>query len=241
MKRLMVMTGRAGKALLEINGDRSGAAVKYGGPGELWLFDGEGNSCRGGRPPFIPVGAMAVKNGTVLLTGGFAGKKELMERAKAEIMLRSPVPEKPRCDKERPAEKPSAPERQIYGGQSQPQQPRQRPPQSQALLEILQRAAELFPQDMGRQSAPPKEEPADRNEDAVNPFPEAFPFSRWKRISYPGTDRYYLEGEARMQGATYRIHALPGEYRPGRRPKGFDRFLRARDGSGYWVRVRREQ
>ena len=46
MKRLMVMTGRAGKALLEINGDRSGAAVKYGGPGELWLFDGEGNSCR---------------------------------------------------------------------------------------------------------------------------------------------------------------------------------------------------
>ena len=164
-----------------------------------------------------------------------------MERAKAEIMLRSPVPEKPRCDKERPAEKPSAPERQICGGQSQPQQPRQRPPQSQALLEILQKAAELFPQDMGRQSAPPKEEPADRNEDAVNPFPEAFPFSRWKRISYPGTDRYYLEGEARMQGATYRIHALPGEYRPGRRPKGFDRFLRARDGSGYWVRVRREQ
>ena len=190
MKRLMVMTGRAGKALLEINGDRSGAAVKYGGPGELWLFDGEGNSCRGGRPPFIPVGAMAVKNGTVLLTGGFAGRKELMERAKAEIMLRSPVPEKPRCDKERPAEKPSAPERQICGGQSQPQQPRQRPPQSQVLLEILQKATELFPQDMGRQSAPPKEEPADRNEDAVNPFPEAFPFSRWKRISYPGTDRY---------------------------------------------------
>ena len=93
---------------------------------------------------------------------------------------------------------------------------------------------------MGRQPALPKEEPADRNEDAVNPFPEAFPFSRWKRISYPGTDRYYLEGEARMQGATYRIHALPGEYRPGRRPKGFDRFLRARDGSGYWVRVRKE-
>ena len=47
MKRLMVMTGRAGKALLEINGDRSGAAVKYGGPGELWLFDGEGNSLQG--------------------------------------------------------------------------------------------------------------------------------------------------------------------------------------------------
>ena len=108
MKRLMVMTGRAGKALLEINGDRSGAAVKYGGPGELWLFDGEGNSVRGGSAPFLPAGAIAAENGEVLLTGGFAGRKELMERAKAEIMLRSPVPEKPRCDKERPAEKPSA-------------------------------------------------------------------------------------------------------------------------------------
>ena len=194
MKRLMVMTGRAGKALLEINGDRSGAAVKYGGPGELWLFDGEGNSVRGGSAPFLPAGAIAAENGEVLLTGGFAGKKELMERAKAEIMLRSPVPEKPRCDKERPEEKPSAPERQICGGQSQPQRPRQRPPQSQALLEILQKAAELFPQDMGRQSAPPKEEPADRNEDAVNPFPEAFPFSRWKRISYPGTDSIISRG-----------------------------------------------
>lgn len=235
MKRLMVMTGRAGKALLEINGDRSGAAVKYGGPGELWLFDGEGNSVRGGSAPFLPAGAIAAENGEVLLTGGFAGKKELMERARAEVLLRSP--EKPRCGGGQP-EKPSAPEEKRSGGQTLP---RQRPPQSQALLEILQKAAELFPQDMGRQSAPPKEELADRNEDAVNPFPEAFPFSRWKRISYPGTDRYYLEGEARMQGATYRIHALPGEYRPGRRPKGFDRFLRARDGGGYWVRVRREQ
>lgn len=75
MKRLMVMTGRAGKALLEINGDRSGAAVKYGGPGELWLFDGEGNSYRGGRPPFIPVGAMAVKTGRYCLRAALqAGK-----------------------------------------------------------------------------------------------------------------------------------------------------------------------
>ena len=83
-------------------------------------------------------------------------------------------------------------------------------PQSRALLEILQKAAELFPQDMGRQSAPPKEEPADRNEDAVNPFPEAFPFSRWKRISYPGTDRYYLEG-----GGPY-----AGSHIPDTRPAG---------------------
>ena len=34
MKRLMVMTGRAGKALLEINGDRSGA--EEGLPSYRW-------------------------------------------------------------------------------------------------------------------------------------------------------------------------------------------------------------
>ena len=239
MRRLMVMTGRAGKALLEIEWGGGGARAKYGGPGELWLFDGEGNSVRGGSAPFLPAGAIAAENGEVLLTGGFAGKKEFMERARAEVLLRSP--EKPRCGGGQP-EKPSAPEEKRSGGQTLPRQPMQRTPQSRALLEILQRAAELFPKDMGgRQSAPQKADEAYGNEDAVNPFPEAFPFSRWKRISYPGTDRYYLEGEARMQGATYRIHALPGEYRPGRRPKGFDRFLRARDGSGYWVRVRREQ
>lgn len=49
MKRLMVMTGRAGKALLEINGDRSGAAVKYGGPG----------SCGCSTAREIPSGAAA--------------------------------------------------------------------------------------------------------------------------------------------------------------------------------------
>ena len=238
MRRLMVMTGAAGKALLEINTDGAGAAVKYGGPGELWLFDGEGNSARGPRAPFIPVGAMAVKNGTVLLSGGFGGRKELMERSRAEALLRSQ--EKPRQRGGR--EEPSEPGERRGGGRTLPGQPIQRAQQSRALLEILQKAAELFPADMGGgQGAPQRADEAYGNEDAVNPFPEAFPFSRWKRVAYPGTDRYYLEGEARMQGATYRIHALPGEYRPGKRPKGFDRFLRARDGGGYWVRVRREQ
>lgn len=131
MKRLMVMTGRAGKALLEINGDRSGAAVKYGGPGELWLFDGEGNSCRGGRPPFIPVGAMAVKNGTVLLTGGFAGRKELMERAKAEIMLRSRYRRSPDATRSGRRRNPPPLSGDLRGA-TQPQRP-DAAPQSQVL------------------------------------------------------------------------------------------------------------
>ena len=183
MRRLMVMTGAAGKALLEINTDGAGAAVKYGGPGELWLFDGEGNSARGPRAPFIPVGAMAVKNGTVLLSGGFGGRKELMERSSAEALLRSQ--EKPRQRGGR--EEPSEPGERRGGGRTLPGQPIQRAPQSRALLEILQKAAELFPADMGGgQGAPQRADEAYGNEDAVNPFPEAFPFSRWKRVAYLG-------------------------------------------------------
>lgn len=45
-----------------------------------------------------------------------------------------------------------------------------------------------------------------------NPFPDAFPRSVWKRVLYPGTSRYYLEGEVVKDGARYMVHALPGEY-----------------------------
>lgn len=227
MKRLTVMTGRAGKALLEIETDGRGAAVRYGGPGELWLFDGQGNCTREKRPPFVPVGAIAAGEGEILLAGGFAGKRELMERARAEVLLR--------CQKRPDGSKAPGPDKAEGPGQ-----PMGRAPQSRALLEILQKAAELFPADAAEVLPPQDGEGTEGREDAVNPFPEAFPFSRWRRVAYPGTDRYYLEGEARIQGGSYRIHALPGEYRPGKRPRGFDRFLRARDGSGYWVRVSRE-
>lgn len=73
-----------------------------------------------------------------------------------------------------------------------------------------------------------------------NPFPDAFPRSVWKRVLYPGTSRYYLEGEVVKDGARYMVHALPGEYGAAmQRGNGFSRFMRAADGTGYWLRIRR--
>ncbi len=73
-----------------------------------------------------------------------------------------------------------------------------------------------------------------------NPFPDAFPRSVWKRVVYPGTSRYYLEGEVVKDGARYLVHALPGEYGAAmQRGNGFSRFMRSADGTGYWLRIRR--
>ena len=80
-----------------------------------------------------------------------------------------------------------------------------------------------------------------RTEPAYNPFPDAFPRSVWKRVSYPGSRHYYMEGEAMKDGARFIIHAIPGEFssQAPLRHKGFTRFMRAADGVGYWLRIRR--
>ena len=205
MKRLISMTGRAGRARLEITEAGGRYEASYEGAGELWLLSGEGRPHRGKSAEFMPMGAMVLnENGELLLHGGLCGKKGAFERARAEAMLMRP---------------------QIAQ-------------HSAALGEILQKAAELFPKDgeMGI-NGKKDEECLKTSENVVNPFPDAFPFSRWKRTAYPGTDSCYLEGAVLRSGTAYGITALPGEYRPGRRPEGFERFLRGRDGSGYWVKI----
>lgn len=216
MKRLISMTGSAGRALLEITEAGGGYEARYEGAGELWLLSGEGRPRRGNSAEFMPAGAMVLgEDGELLLCGGLCGKRGAFERARAEAMLMRP-------------------------------ETRQR---SAALCGILQKAAELFPKEEeetginGEKDANLVKdgikagECRKASENVVNPFPEAFPFSRWKRTTYPGTDSCYLEGEMLSSGAAYAITALPGEYRPGRRPEGFERFLRGRDGSGYWVKI----
>ncbi len=215
MKRLISMTGSAGRARLEITEAGGRYEASYEGAGELWLLSGEGRPHRGKSAEFMPMGAMVLnENGELLLHGGLCGKKGAFERARAEAMLMRP---------------------QIAQ-------------HSAALGEILQKAAELFSRDEETEINSEKdanlikdgikaEECREASENVVNPFPDAFPFSRWKRTAYPGTDSCYLEGEVLRSGAAYGITALPGEYRPGRRPEGFERFLRGRDGSGYWVKI----
>lgn len=111
---------------------------------------------------------------------------------------------------------------------------------SAALCEILEKAQELFAP-LGEQQQAAEREPQRQEEGdtVLNPFPQAFPFSRWRRVTYPGTDSCYLEGETLRNGVAYSIYALPGEYRSRPRAKGFDKFLRSRDGSGYWIRLTR--
>ncbi|MCE5234812.1 MAG: hypothetical protein LLF87_01990 [Eubacteriales bacterium] len=118
-----------------------------------------------------------------------------------------------------------------------------RPPEGaqspRALDEILKKADELF-RPLDAQFALGADAPAAENA-VYNPFPDAFPASRWKKVNYPGTSRFYLEGETEQNGVKLLLHALPGEYAPvpPMRRRGFTRFLRAADGSGYWVRVQR--
>ncbi len=110
--------------------------------------------------------------------------------------------------------------------------------QSEALLAILQKAKEFF----GGPAEPTAPDMAAANDAVLNPFPEEFPVSRWKRVDYPATGRYYLTGEVLKAGGEYTIYALPGQYVPGAmRAKGFTRFLRGRDGSGYWIKISKKR
>ena len=71
-------------------------------------------------------------------------------------------------------------------------------------------------------------------------FPIDFPGTVFRRVRWPGSCRYYLEGRGSVEGKDALIYALPGEacgemHFKGR---GFQRFVRDKNGSGYWVKVR---
>jgi len=235
MKKLIALSGPAGRAKLELWEEEgvTRARLTPAVPGELWLAGGDGRLFRpdgAGRCPFEPAGALLLQEGRIRLHGGFAGRSALLERARQALLLR-PGGEGVAAPAPAPAPSPA------HAEQTTPPQPAPKP-QSAALMEILSKAQELF---SPLQQAPAPEPPHQRGQPALNPFPEAFPLSRWRRIPYPGTDSYYLEGELYRNRTAYIIHALPGEYRPGSKPRGFSRYLRGRDGSGYWVKIERQQ
>lgn len=107
--------------------------------------------------------------------------------------------------------------------------------QSPALLDILQRAQALFAPQESQAAPASSQTPAPKP--ISNPFPRAFPQSAWKRVEYPGRPGHYLVGEGMGRGGAYTVYALPGAYSPVSRQPGFGRFLRAADGSGYWIRI----
>ncbi len=118
--------------------------------------------------------------------------------------------------------------------------PQEEKPNSRALEEILKKADVLF-RPLDEQLKADAHKPAPENA-VYNPFPDAFPAARWKKVNYPGTSRFYWEGEMEQNGSRMLLHALPGEYAPvpPMRRRGFTRFLRAADGNGYWVRMQRK-
>jgi len=216
MKRLITLSGPAGRAILTL-----GEEIKLSVPYQtLYLADRQGRVYPQASAPMDAVGAFVLEGDRIILQGCLAGYSAALSKARTALLMGL-------SHKKQPASPPQSP----------PVQPQQAPPvqrpNSAALLEILQKAAELFPPEQPQPAPTPP-----RDDTVLNPFPQAFPFSRWRRVEYPGTDRCYLEGEARHKGIDYLIHALPGDRRSP--PPGYTRFLRARDGSGFWVRVRRK-
>ncbi|MDR0841296.1 MAG: hypothetical protein LBN26_07960 [Christensenellaceae bacterium] len=218
---------------------------------------------------FAPVAALVYEGGEFSLGGGFGGRDALRARASRDIRIACMAGEAPRAPKARAAQsaavepafaqKEAAP---IFAQkepgraaspapmvrQVQPAQPVQRakpnagapePPRarSEELLAILRKAEELFDADAAGGAA----EGTGIPQPLRNPFPQAFPGARWQRVGYPGTQRYYLAGETVQRGVRYALYALPGEYAPVPPKGGFRRFLRASDGSGYWIRMMRKQ
>ena len=225
MKRLITLYGPGSRAILSL-----GEEIKLSAPYKtLYLADKQGRVYPEASAPADTVGAFVLEGDRIIMQGCLAGHSAALARARTALLMslsnkKQPLAHPPQHQpKSAPASMPPTP---AASG------PTQRP-NSAALLEILQKAAELFPPEPPQSTPPPPQ-----NDTVLNPFPQAFPFSRWRRVEYPGTDRCYLEGEARHKGVDYLIHALPGDLSSP--PPGYTRFLRARDGSGFWVRVRRK-
>ncbi|MBE5785581.1 MAG: hypothetical protein E7330_07250 [Clostridiales bacterium] len=73
-------------------------------------------------------------------------------------------------------------------------------------------------------------------------FPLDFPDAAFRRVRWPGSRRYYLEGHGTWEGKRAVFYALPGEACPAApfESRGFQRFVRDKNGSGYWVKIKRQ-
>lgn len=161
------------------------------------------------------------------------------EEATASQPIRPPA-DAPAAPLSSAAQADAPPDQAASPADAPPEQPSQAGPapsrqQSPALLDILQRAQALFAPQESQAASVSSQTPAPKP--ISNPFPRAFPQSAWKRVEYPGRPGHYLVGEGVGRGGPYTVYALPGVYAPVSRQPGFGRFLRAADGSGYWVRI----
>ncbi len=205
--------------------------------------------------------ALLVAAGEELLSfGGFAGDRRRLERALEQMRIQalnesslktpsaqSPQSKNAEVQKASP-QKNVAPADSVCNAPAKAQETAGKsskgevPPsplfsasgESTALFDILQKAQMLFGPLHQMHSEPPTPPPK-----PLCPFPDAFPNTQWKKISYPGTTRCYLEATVQNEKGRFLLHAIPGEYAPVPPVPDFKRFLRSEDGAGYWLRIRK--
>lgn len=114
--------------------------------------------------------------------------------------------------------------------------------ETEAFSELLRRADAFY-------AAYEQIEPADTEEDMVQKednmeggidlFPQQFPGARWRYVDGADVLPHYEGTWTQRDGETVRILAVRGRAapRPPRPLMGFSRYLRDRDGFGYWVKT----
>ncbi|NCB30039.1 MAG: hypothetical protein EOM66_01355 [Clostridia bacterium] len=199
--------------------------------------------------PFTPVAALLYEEGGFSLMGGFAGRRDLLEKAKVSVRLQAPASLSSSHTVASPYARPPSPAPPMPGPNPLPPFPPPLPmpappppmpepppppmpappppppkpvppphapsllhtdpytPQSDALLEALKKAQELFHAETATSAQP---SPPPGPVPIPNPFPRTFPQSTWRRVGYPGALGHYLAGEGTGRTGAYTVYALPG-------------------------------
>ena len=113
-----------------------------------------------------------------------------------------------------------------------------------AAFSLLLRRADAFYERYARQTPSDVDNLVQKEDNSEEPggmdlFPQAFPGARWRYVD--GTDVLgHYEGVYRQpNGTTLHVLAVRGRAAPcpPRTLTGFTRFLRAKDGTGYWIKI----
>lgn len=194
-----------------------------------------------------PVGLLLEAGGHIVGTGGFAGRESDRREAALRVRLQArPQQSRPAEAQTPPAPTPPAreptPAAAPVHAAEPPAEPTRRetptPPAqpSAALQNILRMAEYLFPPQQAAQEAAQKQSAPPPL--PYIPFPTAYPGTAFRKVSYPGSQRFYLEGRVKNGAVLYELHAMQGNFAPVPPVPGFTQFLRAEDGTGYWIRRR---
>lgn len=198
-----------------------------------------------------------VIDGAIAAESGLKGDKRTRERIKSMILNRESEEKLKECAEQKEAESEAETDNKTESetenetetepeSETETENQAEAEYQSQAIQEIINRARELFSfleqANFGADSN--KEETKQATEEAAeesfNPFPEEFPNASFQRRICPRTGKAFLEGKYETDNGQFAIWAVRGGYRsltPRMRKNGYQRFIRASDGSTYWLKI----